>query len=240
MPNSAIVPNPPQFPETPQEYVKYLLKMRGITVQKMCDELYPALSKSTVDKWLSFQTTETSFSNVKAMVKYLGGSLDYLAQIEAYSEPASVPSPPPPQEEKKIKADYPALALLVESYEKEIHRNAEHHHQELERINQQQTDYLDRFRRVNEESRTIYLEQHKAATENLVKAYDKALLEQEKHLNAAIRGRNWWRGLSLVLIVALLFVVGYAVFEFSSIESGITGYILRKHGIISMVGPGGV
>lgn len=227
MPNSTIAPNPPQFPETPQEYIKYLLKIRGISVQKMCDDLYPKLSKSTVDKWLSFQTTETSFSNVKEMVKYLGGSLDYLAQIEAKADASDAPSAPPPQEEKKIKADYPALALLVESHEKEIQRIEKNHQ-----------DWLDRFRRLNEESRSILIDQNKTATDNLMKANDRALLEQEKHLNAAIKGRNWWRGLSLVLIVALLLVVGYAVFEFSSMESGITGYILRKHGIISMAGGG--
>lgn len=227
MPNSTIAPNPPQFPETPQEYIKYLLKIRGISVQKMCDDLYPKLSKSTVDKWLSFQTTETSFSNVKEMVKYLGGSLDYLAQIEAKADASDAPAAPPPQEEKKIKADYPALALLVDNHEKEIQRIEKNHQ-----------DWLDRFRRLNEESRSILVDQHKTATDNLIKANDRALLEQEKHLNAAIKGRNWWRGLSLVLIVALLLVVGYAVFEFSSMESGITGYILRKHGIISMAGGG--
>lgn len=238
MPNTAIAPNPPQFPDTPQDYIKYLLKIRGISVQKMCDELYPTLSKSTIDKWLSFQTTETSFSNVKAMVKYLGGSLDYLAQIEAKADASSAPASPPPQEEKKIKADYPALALLVESYEKEIQRDAEHHKQEIDRIEKNHLDALERFRRLNTESRTIMIEQHKTATDNLIKANDKALLEQEKHLNAAIKGRNWWRILSLALIVSLLVVVGYAVFEFSSMESGITGYILRKNGIISMVGGG--
>lgn len=238
MPNTAIAPNPPQFPDTPQDYIKYLLKIRGISVQKMCDELYPTLSKSTIDKWLSFQTTETSFSNVKAMVKYLGGSLDYLAQIEAKADASSAPASPPPQEEKKIKADYPALALLVESYEKEIQRDAEHHKQEIDRIEKNHLDALERFRRLNTESRTIMIEQYKTATDNLIKANDKALLEQEKHLNAAIKGRNWWRILSLALIVSLLVVVGYAVFEFSSMESGITGYILRKNGIISMVGGG--
>lgn len=239
MPNSAIVPNPPQMPSSPQEYVKYLLKMRGYTVQRLCDET--GLVKSTMDKWLAYQTQDTSYTNVQTAVKKLGGSLDYLAQIAAAApDVPSVPASQPPQEEKKIKADYPALVLLAESYEKEIQRDADYHRQELERINSQQQGYLDRFRRLNEESRTIYLEQHKTATDQLVKAYDKALLEQEKHLNSAMRGRNWWRGLSLVLIVALLLVVGYAFFEFSSIESGITGYILRKHGIISMVGPGGV
>lgn len=225
MPNTAIAPNPPQFPETPQEYIKYLLKIRGISVQKMCDDLYPKLSKSTVDKWLSFQTTETSFSNVKEMVKYLGGSLDYLAQIEANADSSSVPAAPPPQDEKKIKADYPALVLLVESHEKEIQRIEKNH-----------LDGLERFRRLNEETRTILIDQQKSALDNLIKANDKALLEQEKHLNSFIKGRNWWRALSLVLIAALLFVVGYAVFEFSNIDSGITGYILRKHGIISMAG----
>lgn len=239
MPNPVIVPNPPQMPSSPQEYVKYLLKMRGYTVQRLCDET--GLVKSTMDKWLAYQTQDTSYTNVQTAVKKLGGSLDYLAQIEAAApDVSSVPSAHPPQEEKKINADDPALVLLVESHEKEIQREADLHRQALDRISSQQQVYLDRFRRLNEESRAIYLEQHKTAIDQLVKAYDKALFEQEKHLHSAIRGHNWWRGLSLVLIVALLLVFGYALFEFSSIESGITGYILRKHGIISMYGPGGV
>ena len=220
MPNSAIAPNPPQFPQTPQEYVKYLLKIRGVTVQKMCDDLYPALSKSTVDKWLSFQTTETSFSNVKTMVKYLGGSLDYLAQIESEAEPL-----PPPPEDKKPRADNPSLDRLVDSYEKEISRITEHHQREITRVME-----------LVETGRQALISQHSAAIAHAKELCNTAIAETQKHLESFKAGRNVWRGTALALAGIILGIAVWLVWEFSNLSSGLTGYLLRQAGLLSLAG----
>lgn len=238
MPNTAIAPNPPQFPETPQEYIKYLLKIRGISVQKMCDDLYPKLSKSTVDKWLSFQTTETSFSNVKEMVKYLGGSLDYLAQIEAKADSSSAPSVPPPQDEKKIKADYPALALLAESYEKEIHRMAEQHQQETQRISSVQEKYLAHVVDLVETGRQALITQHASAIQHIKELCDSSVKEKQDHLESFRSGRNFWRAFAVAMSGVALLMAVWLIWEFSNLDLGLTGYLLREAGLISMAGGG--
>lgn len=82
------------MPQHAAQYIKTLLQQSNprITVQKMCDDC-PTLVKSTVDKFLAGQTTDTSWLNVMTMVKYLGGSLDKLAEIQTQ---AVLPDPPPP------------------------------------------------------------------------------------------------------------------------------------------------
>ena len=82
------------MPQHAAQYIKTLLQQSNprITVQKMCDDC-PTLVKSTVDKFLAGQTTDTSWLNVMTMVKYLGGSLDKLAEIQTQSV---LPDPPPP------------------------------------------------------------------------------------------------------------------------------------------------
>lgn len=254
MPNSAIVPNPQQFPETPQEYIKYLLKMRGISVQKMCDDLYPALSKSTVDKWLSFQTTETSFSNVKAMVKYLGGSLDYLAQIEASAQPEPAPAPAVPEEAKKAFSSHPSMELanfLVESYEKEIRRNAEHHQQEIQRVTDVHERYLSDVVSLVETGRQALITQHNSTVKHMQESCDSAIAhtkalcdsivqQKQEHLDSFKAGRNVWRTLALFAIGAVTVLAVWLVWEFSNLDLGLTGHLLRQAGLISMAGPGGV
>lgn len=249
MPNSAIAPPPPQFPATPQEYIKYLLKFRGVTVQKMCEDLYPALSKSTVDKWLSFQTTETSFSNVKAMVKYLAGSLDYLAQIEAASDSASSDSsapaaPPVPADVKYARDDYPALRLLVDSYEKEINRTAEQHQQEIGRVSAVHEKYIAHIVDLVETSRQALIAQHNSTVQNMREACDRAIShtrelcastveEKQKHLNSFRGGRDFWRVCAVVGFGLVIGIVIWLVWEFSNLDLGLTGYLLRQSGLIN-------
>lgn len=235
MPNSAIVSNPPQLPATTQEYVKYLLKMRGWTVQKLCDET--GLSKSTMDKFLAGQTYDTSFTNVKTAVKRLGGSLDYLAEIKAAEAadhaPASV-SPPP--QEKAIRDDYPALALLVESYEKEIERNEARHKEEIQRTSTVQDKYLTHVVELVEAGRQALITQHSSAIQHVKEICDTAVLETNRHLDSFRRGRNVWRAVSLMFVLIVFFVSGWIVWEFSNLSTGLTGYLLRQAGLISMAG----
>lgn len=226
--------------------------MRGISVQKMCDELYPALSKSTVDKWLSFQTTETSFSNVKAMVKYLGGSLDYLAQIEASAQPEPAPAPAVPEEAKKSFSSHPSMELanfLVESYEKEIRRNAEHHQQEIQRVTAVHEKYLADVTSLVETGRQALITQHAAAIQHtkdmnhstiahVRELCDAAVLEKQKHLESFKGGRDFWRGCAVVLAGVVLAMAIWLVWEFSNLDLGLTGYLLREAGLISMAGGG--
>lgn len=249
MPNSAIAPPPLQFPATPQDYIKYLLKYRGVTVQKMCEDLYPALSKSTVDKWLSFQTTETSFSNVKAMVKYLGGSLDYLAQIEAASDSASSASSAPaalpvPADGKKAHDDYPALRLLVESYEKEIIRTSEQHQQEIGRVSAVHEKYLAHVVELVETGRQALIAQHTATVQHMREACDSAVAhtrelcasavdEKQQHLNSFRGGRDFWRVCAVVGFGLVIGIVIWLVWEFSNLNLGLTGHLLRQAGLIN-------
>lgn len=251
MPNSAIIPNPPQFPQSPQEYVKYLLKMNGVTVQKMCDDLYPALSKSTVDKWLSFQTTETSFSNVKTMVKYLRGSLDYLAQIEFASE-SHTPAASVPKEAKEAFSNHPSMELanfLVDSYEKEIRRNAEHYQQEIQRVTAVHEKYHSDVVTLVETGRQALITQHnstvqhmKATCDNSIahikELCDSAVAEKQRHLESFRSGRDFWRAFAVASLGVVLTMAIWLVWEFSNLDLGFTGYLLRQSGIISKIGGG--
>lgn len=234
------------MPQHARDLIKSLIARRKTTdpnfsVQKMCDD--KNLPKSTVDKFLAGQTNDTSWSNVVAMVSYLGGSLDELAGIQraaAADEAAQqLQQPQPakqPDSEKSIRAEYPALALLVESYEKEIRRNADHHQAELDRIASQHADYLERFRRLNKESSDALLAQHTSAYDSLSIACQKALDEQKHHLHAAIHGRDVWRYVAIGLIIAFgLSVIGvsiYALWEFSDPYSGLTSIMLHRYGIL--------
>lgn len=251
MPNSAIAPNPPQFPETPQEYIKYLLKIRGISVQKMCDDLYPTLSKSTVDKWLSFQTTETSFSNVKVMVKYLGGSLDYLAQIENASG-AQPPAGSVPKEAKEAFSNHPSMELanfLVESYEKEILRISDHHQQEIERVASVHEKYLADVVSLVETGRQALITQHTSTVQHMTATCENSIShikelcdgivkEKHDHLKSFEKGRNFWRGCAVFLGGVVIGMSIWLVWEFSNLDLGLTGYLLRQSGIISKIGGG--
>lgn len=250
MPNSAIVPNPPQMPATPQEYVKYLLKMRGYTVQRLCDET--GLVKSTMDKWLAGQTMDTSYTNVQTAVKKLGGSLNYLAQIENDSEPE--PAPPVAKEAKETFSSNPSMELanfLVESYEKEIRRNAEHHQLEIQRVTAVHEKYLADVTSLVETGRQALITQHAAAIQHtkdmnhstiahVRELCDAAVLEKQKHLESFKGGRDFWRGCAVVLAGVVLAMAIWLVWEFSNLDLGLTGYLLREAGLISMAGPGGV
>lgn len=234
------------LPQHARDLIKTLISRRKATdpnfsVQKMCDD--KGLPKSTIDKFLAGQTNDTSWFNVVAMVSYLGGSLDELAGIQreaAMDEAAQQlqqASPSKPSDpDKSIRAEYPALALLVESYEKEIRRNADHHQAELDRTVAQHVDYLERFRRLNKESADSLVAQHTAAYTSLARACQEALEQQKDHLNSALRGRNVWRYVAIGLIIAFgLSVIGlsvYAVWEFSDPYTGFTASMLRRYGIL--------
>lgn len=236
MPNSAFVPNPPQMPSSPQEYVKYLLKMRGYTVQKLCDET--GLVKSTMDKWLAGQTMDTSYSNVETAVKKLGGSLDYLAQIESDDKPA----PPVPKEAKETFSSPPSKELsnfLVESHEKEIRRISEQHQQEIQRI----TDLVETDRQALISQHASAIQHTSEMNQNTIatvrELYDAAVMEKQRHLESLRGGRDFWRVLSIIFICACFAIIIWLVWEFSNLARGLTGYLLREAGIIS-IAVGGV
>lgn len=231
MPNSAnSVPNPAQMPESTQEYVKYLLKTRGYSVQKLCDET--GLSKSTMDKFLAGQTYDTSFTNVKKAVKHLGGSLDYLAQIAAEED---APAPAKPQDKPRTQ-DLSALPFLVESYEKEIDRINANHEKEVQRVSAVHEKYLAHVVELVETGRQALISQHTAAISHAKEICDTAISETRQHLDSFRRGRNVWRGVSLALVVIMFVVAGWLVWEFSNLSTGLTGYLLRQAGLISMAG----
>lgn len=253
MPNTAIVPNPPQMPSSPQEYVKYLLKMRGYTVQRLCDET--GLVKSTMDKWLAYQTQDTSYTNVQTAVKKLGGSLNYLAQIEE-SEPDPAPSPAPavPEEAKNAFFNQPSMELanfLVDSYEKEIRRNSEHHQLEIKRVIDVHERYLADVVSLVETGRQALIAQHTSTVKHMQEScessitHTKALCDsivqqKQEHLESFESGRNVWRTLALFAIGAVTVLAVWLVWEFSNLDLGLTGHLLRQAGLISMAGPGGV
>lgn len=222
-----------QLPRTTQDYVKNLMRLRGVTVQKLCDDT--GLVKSTLDKWFAGQTADTSFSNVKTMVKYLGGSLDQLAQIEA----SAAPDPAPDPQEKNILADDPAMALLVESYKKEVESNSEQHQMEIDRFSNVHEKYLTHVLQLGEKSRQALIAQHNAAIQHTRDMCDAALAEKQRHLESFKKGRDVWRGVSLVLVILILVISVWMVWEFINLPLGLTGYLLRDAGILSMV-EGGV
>lgn len=215
-----------QIQQTPQEYVRSLMKMRGITVQKMCDDT--GLIKSTLDKWFAGQTADTSFSNVMIMVKYLGGSLDYLAQIVA----ASHPPQPKANYGGAVRVEYPALDRLVESYEKEIARNEANHHRELERLTQSNSKYIDHILALFETGRQALIKQHTSAIEHERALCESSISDMDKHLQSLRGGRNAWRGIALGACSVLLVVIVWLVWEFSNLSSGLTGQLLRNAGMI--------
>lgn len=235
MPNSAIIAANLQNSQAARDYVKQLLKKRGATVQMMCDET--GLVKSTVDKWLAGQTADTSFGNVRTMLNYLGGSLDVLMS-QATPEAAAPPAPASAPAEKRIpiNAEYPALALLVESYEKEIHRIGEHHQQEIQRTSAVHEKYLAHVVELVETGRQALITQHANAILHTKALCETALEEKQHHLLSFKAGRNVWRGVSLVEACVLLGIAVWLVWEFSNLSSGLTGYLLRQAGYIAGTG----
>lgn len=229
-----------------RDLIKTLISRRKATdpnfsVQKMCDD--KGLPKSTIDKFLAGQTNDTSWFNVVSMVSYLGGSLDELAGIqreasmdESVQQIQHASSSNPTDPDKSIHAEYSVLALLVESFEKEIRSNADHHQAELDRTVAQHVDYLDRFRRLNKESADSLVAQHTAAYSSLASACQKALDQQKDHLNSALRSCKVWRYVAIGLIIAFgLSVIGlsvYAVLELSDPYSGLTSIMLHRYGIL--------
>lgn len=234
------------LPQHARDLIKSLIARRKATdpnfsVQKMCDD--KGLPKSTIDKFLAGQTNDTSWFNVVSMVSYLGGSLDELAGIqreasidESARQPQQSPPAKPAESEKSISDEYSALAFLVESYEKEIHRNADRHQAELYRTVSQHVNYLERFRRLNKESADSLVAQHTAAYSALEIACQKALDQQKDHLNSALRSRKVWLYVAIGLIIAFcLSVIGlsiYALWEFSDPYSGLTSIVLQHYGIL--------
>lgn len=205
------------MPAHAAEYIKKLLNQSNprISVQKMCDDTN--LPKSTIDKYLAGQTTDTGWNNVVTMVKYLGGSLDELAQIQVNAVESSTPPPvAAPSAESHRTAEHQALALLVKSYVEEI-----------ERINRTHDSILSRFKTRIDDERAALVDQHKAACVHIRELCDGAMREQGRHLEAAIKGRDFWRTLSCVLIGVLVLAIIYFIWEFSNFDQGLTGHFLR-------------
>lgn len=187
------------MPQHAAPYIKTLLQQSNprITVQKMCDDC-PTLVKSTVDKFLAGQIADTSWSNVATMVRYLGGSLDELAEIRARSAaspstPLPVSAPPQP--------DLPH-GLTIEGL-------------------------LDRFRVNHVDARNALVQQHTAALEIVKKQCDDIIVEKNGHLASMEKGRNFWRTLSCVLMLVIVAAAIWLVWEFSNFDKGLTGYYLR-------------
>lgn len=200
------------MPAHAAEYIKTLMAKANprVSVQKMCDDT--GLPKSTIDKFLAGQTTDTGWNNVMVMVKYLGGSLDELAQIQV----EAVQAPPAPSAALPPTAEHQALAMLVTSYVEEI-----------KRINQTHDTILSRFKTRVDAERDALVKQHADAAAHIREVCDKAMIEQGKHLNAATKGRDFWRTLSCVLIALMVLVTIYFVWEFSNFDKGLTGHFLR-------------
>lgn len=198
------------MPQHAAQYIKTLLAQSNprISVQKMCDDT--GLLKSTIDKYLAGQTADTGWTNVMTMVKYLGGSLDVLADIQkaAVQEKQAAPA--------AQHADNSALAMLVDSYQKEIQRMETYHN-----------DTLERFRRINEESRAALIDQHKADSAHIVEKCNEIVRERVEHFNSMKKGRDFWRTLSCFLILALIAIAVWLVWEFSNFDKGLTGHYLR-------------
>lgn len=227
------------MPQHAADYIKILIQQRkgmdtAFSVQRMCDDLN--LPKSTIDKFLSKQTTDTSWSNVASCVTYLGGSLDELAGIQTRAITEQVTEAVEQTSTKTIRAEYPALALLVESYEKEIHRTTEQHALEMQRITSQHEDYLNRFRRLIDNDRQALVEQHASSLSLVRESCNQLLDEKEKHRHSFEKGRNAWRSTALVAAGILLAAVIWGVWELSNLPLGLTGYLLRQAGLISAAG----
>lgn len=219
------------LPQHASDYIKTLIAKRKLvdknfSVQVMCDDLN--LPKSTIDKFLTKQTSDTGWSNVSAMVVYLDGSLDELAGIqrkaltESYQQiVADAPKPAP----VPASSDNPAVSLL-----------AEFHKQEIQRITEQQTTQLDRFRRLVDQGREALIAQHTTESAHMQAMSERALLEMERHRKSFEEGRDAWRKFAIVLMVALVVGVVYVIWEFSNLYGGVTGYLLRQAGLISAAG----
>ena len=218
------------------DFIKTLITKRKLvdknfSVQLMCDDLN--LPKSTIDKFLSKQTTDTSWNNVAAMVSYLGGSLDELAGIQrktldaisAQFEEVKPLSPPAPAPSVPIPSDQNALSILMES-----------HKQEIQRITDQQTTQLDRFRRLIDQGREALIAQHTTESAHMQAVCQSAIEQIERHRKSFEEGRNSWRLLALVFLCLLVAGAVYLVWEFSNLYGGFTGYLLRQAGLISTAG----
>lgn len=198
------------MPQHAAQYIKTLLAQHNprISVQKMCDD--NALPKSTIDKFLAGQTSDTSWFNVMTMVKYLGGSLDQLADIQTTAVQNEMKVNPTPA------ADSTALHMIVESYRQEILRNEANHQ-----------DTLERFRRLNLEAREALVDQHKAESSHIREKCEDIVEQQKIILDKMEKGRNFWRILSCCLIALLVLVIIWLVWEFANFEDGLTGHFLR-------------
>lgn len=220
------------MPQHASDYIKTLIAQqklvdKNFSVQLMCDELN--LPKSTVDKFLSKQTTDTSWSNVMAMVGYLGGSLDELAGIQARAVKESRQEAP-----EKPAVSSPSSA----SFDQTIALLNAAHQQELQRLSEQQSNQLDRFRRLIDQGRDALVAQHTSESAHMHDVCELAMKESEKHRASFEKGRNSWRKVALVLMVVLVLFFVYVIWEFANIYDGVTGYILRQIGLISSAGGG--
>lgn len=225
------------LPQHASDYIKTLITQRkavdkNFSVQVMCDDLN--LPKSTIDKFLSKQTTDTGWSNVSAMVVYLDGSLDELAGIQKKAMNETVqqimaetsrPAPAPVAPVSAPPGETLSVSLLMDS-----------HRQEIQRITEQNNSQLDRFRRLIDQGREALIAQHTAETLHMKLLCDQAIAKSDELRKAFEEGRNAWRRLSVVALILLVAVVVYGVWEFSNLTSGLTGYLLRQAGIIGLAG----
>lgn len=221
------------LPQHASDYIKTLIAKRKLvdknfSVQVMCDDLN--LPKSTIDKFLTKQTSDTGWSNVSAMVVYLDGSLDELAGIqrkalsESYQQimaEATKPVPSPPVSS----ATDPTVSLIMDF-----------HRQEVQRLADQHATQLDRFRRLVDQGREALIAQHTTESAHMQAMSERALLEMERHRKSFEEGRDAWRKFAIVLMVVLVVGVAYVTWEFSNLYGGVTGYLLRQAGLISAAG----
>lgn len=245
------------MPQHGADYIKTLVEKRktedpSFTIAKMCEEC--GTPKSTCDKYLAKLTSDTSWNNVAKWVMYLGGSLDVLAGIQAVavkdevkeelmeevtekvSEQVKEEVEEDVKEAVRLRSQYPALVLLVESYEKEIKRISDTNDAHSNQIAEQHEKDLDRMQEINKEALFSMAEQHSTANQHIIDMSKESEKRISMHLQAMEKGRNAWRGLSITLLFLLVAAAIYAVWEFSNLYVGITGYLLEQSGLISYIG----
>ena len=101
-------------------------------------------------------------------------------------------------------------------------------------VNAEHERSLDRFKGLH----ANYLEKLEQAFASNLKAKEDQIRQIEKdadkvekahceHIQCAIDGRNYWRKTAVVIACLLLLFLAYVVWEFTNIESGLTGYLFR-------------
>lgn len=99
----------------------------------------------------------------------------------------------------------------------------ESHEKSLDRFKGVHATYLDKL----EQSFRSNLNAKEDQIRQMAKDAEKVEKAHQEHIKSAIGGRDYWRRTALVIAGILLLFLGYVVWEFANIESGLTGYLFR-------------